>query len=362
MNQRLDEVEAVAKSLLGSKAINKEKRLTTKDEGNTNRTITALGFDISLRKRSLAPSWKTFMKALGYFFGFDLSRGRATVKEFQTMASFAQLFILVFPELKIIMGDLYDPLRGRRFPNGAVLVAIPESTATAIRIWRATLILYYTSKGFERPLESLRLSEVEWHLTFDGSLEGVGVQMGRGRIGESALEWSASIAAPFDILQHSEYQNTMELMAVAVGLLLAVRRGVRGACFALDGDSVTALSWATRGRYCVGASRATVVVVIETCRRYGLTIAKESHWRSSEDNGPCDTLSRCKKPVGGAGELGFELGDTFYTAPLRDGNQELLTLISLLDPRIGADTEAGIAALWRRVREWMDGWAGPQGR
>ena len=66
--------------------------------------------------------------------------------------------------------------------------------------------------------------------------------------------------------------------------------------------------------------------------------------------------------MGGARELGFELGDAFYTAPLRDGCQELLTLLSLLDPRVGVDTEVDITTLWRGVRRWMVGWAGSQGR
>jgi len=357
VDQHLDQVEEVSKGLLGSKAINKDKRQSTKDQGNTGRVLTALGWDISLKGQTIAPAQKTLLKAFGYFFSFDLSAGFATVKEFQTLASFAQLFSLVFPELRIVMGDLYEPLRGRVFAHGSIRVAIPASTATAIRIWRATLILYFAPRGFTRPLESLRVRPASWTLEFDGSLEGCGVRMGRLRDdGELALEWSASIAVPFDIRGRPEFQNTMELMSVAVGLLLAVRRGVRDSCFALDGDSVTALTWATEGKYRVGPSRATVVVIIEACRRYGLSIARESHWRNSEDNWRCDRLSRCRVPVGGSRELGFELGDTFYRAPLRDGIQELFPLLSLIDPRIGADTEADVAALWRRVREWMDGW------
>jgi len=177
----------------------------------------------------------------------------------------------------------------------------------------------------------------------------------RGAGGAWVLEWSASIPLPFNILRHSEYQNTTEIMAVMVGLIFLARHGVRDVTVSLEGDSVSALEWATQEKYRIGASRATVVVLIEVCRKFGFRISRRSKWICSADNWRCDALSRCGVTVDPA-TLGFELGSTFHRPPYRGIVQSLDTLLHWCDPRHPPASELDISRLWHSTRAWLEQW------
>jgi len=75
VDTHLDIVDDVARTLLGPGAISEDghKRVTSKDPGNEDRVITALGWDVSLLGW-VRPSRKNLLKALGYFFELDIQR------------------------------------------------------------------------------------------------------------------------------------------------------------------------------------------------------------------------------------------------------------------------------------------------
>ena len=131
VDTHLDIVDDVARTLLGPGAISEDghKRVTSKDPGNEDRMVTALGWDVS-KLGWVRPSRKNLLKALGYFFELDLTQP-VSVKDIQRVSSFAQRFGIIYPELKILNGDLYQMLEHRYFTKG-------EGRATSLgRVTRA---------------------------------------------------------------------------------------------------------------------------------------------------------------------------------------------------------------------------------
>ena len=109
-------VDDVSRALLGPSAISEDghKRKTTMDPGNEDRTMTALGWDVSLTRRSVRPARKTMLKKIAGFLGIDLSQP-VSVRDIQRLSSFAQHDGVIYPELKILNGDLYQMLEHRHY-------------------------------------------------------------------------------------------------------------------------------------------------------------------------------------------------------------------------------------------------------
>ncbi len=158
----IKKAKSVVLALLGPTAWAEDK--LERSDTNEQRSIVALGWLISLKRRSLTISEKSLKKALGYFFSTNLKK-KLSLKKLLRLASFAQRLTLVLPELKILLPDLYLPLIGMN--NMRAEVTLPEETVTAILFWRAALLLYYVENLFERPLESMRIRAPPtwWSLT-----------------------------------------------------------------------------------------------------------------------------------------------------------------------------------------------------
>jgi len=350
-------IEDTVAGLLGPAAISSEKRKSS--TFNQERTITALGWVISLSRATISPSLRTLTKGVGYFFAIDLSLGSISIKDLQRLAAFGYYFCRIFPELRFLLGDLYFPLRGVNYcQNRLIQISLNPSFNTAVLLWRAAFCLYLSERGFERPLEDFRPPIRAIGVEFDGSPFGAGIRI--FPIPFSSLTFpdisstplaSASLPYSFgDAICHTSiFQNTCELLSLTLGLLLVstLQDCSSPTLILLRGDSVTALEWASDSSFQIGASRATVMLLVEVCRRFKFILAKDYDLISSEDNWRSDSLSRLSYHSGGQS---FPLGDNSHFPTPDNGNSLFSTLITLCDPRSQLTTVEQITSQWNSIR------------
>jgi hypothetical protein len=124
-------------------------------------------------------------------------------------------------------------------------------------MWKAYLSLTVLNPLiFARKLESFRAKPLATlNIGFDGYIQGVGVgvrdvegiPLQDADAGEM-LGHAAVYPLPWQTTTDSSYQNTSELMAVVLGLLIAAYLGRTNFSFSATGDSTTTLSWLVKDR------------------------------------------------------------------------------------------------------------------
>ena len=114
-------------------------------------------------------------------------------------------------------------------------------------MWRAfTLLLIANPTRLSRSMESFRPQPAKFCTKYDASLTGLGV--GLYRTIESSLVAYTALDIPFNVTNESKRQNTMEFLAVILGLLLAWRSNVLHFHYQLHGDSISSLAWTKADR------------------------------------------------------------------------------------------------------------------
>jgi hypothetical protein len=99
----------------------------------------------------------------------------------------------------------------------------------------------------------------------------------------------------YEIGVDSSYQNTMEFIAIVLGVAVAVRAGYRNTSLIIKGDSMSALCWAEKGMLrSMFIRRAATLLVLLTVS-FGIEIVDSVHVAGIE-NVICDRLSRGGNP------------------------------------------------------------------
>jgi len=351
-------IESTVSGLLGPASISPEKR---KSSLNTERSMVAIGWKISLLDETVSPSARTLTKGVAIIYSIDLSK-KISIKDLQRLAAYCYYFCIIFPELRFLLGDLYFPLRGVNYSRNKYLqISLTPSFITAVLIWRAAITLYLSDRGFTRSLEDFRIPRRAIGLEFDGSAFGAGIRIFNLESPSSPLpdiasspRMSGSIAYSFGpaICHTSIYQNSCELLALTLGLLLITKLQdcSTPTLIHLRGDSNTALEWASDSNFQIGSSRATVMLLVEICRRYKFVFAKDYSQITSEVNWRCDTFSRLTYV---SGNNTFDLGESSLLPSDNSYNSELSALINACDPRLPLSSVDDIVSHWQLIRNLL---------
>jgi hypothetical protein len=126
-------------------------------------------------------------------------------------------------------------------------------------MWRAfVLLLIANPSRLSRPMESFRHQTAQYIIRYDASLTGLGV--GLYAVNGNNLITYAALQLPFSVDSDSSNQNTMEFIAVILGLLLAWRKQITTFHYDLHGDNMSSLAWARSDRVnSLLARRANIV-------------------------------------------------------------------------------------------------------
>jgi hypothetical protein len=114
-------------------------------------------------------------------------------------------------------------------------------------MWRAfVLLLIANPSRLSRSMESFRHQTAQYIIRYDASLTGLGV--GLYAVNGNNLLTYAALQLPFSVDSDSSNQNTMEFIAVILGLLLAWRKQISTFHYDLHGDNMSSLAWARSDR------------------------------------------------------------------------------------------------------------------
>jgi hypothetical protein len=142
-------------------------------------------------------------------------------------------------------------------------------------------------------MESFRQQPAQYIIKYDASLTGLGV--GLYEVHNSHLLIYSALQLPFDVDNDSSNQNTMEFVAVVLGLLLAWRLKLKNFHYDLHGDNMSSLAWAKADRVNSLLARKANIIFTTISMHLNATLSETEHVPGSM-NILFDGLSRNVSP------------------------------------------------------------------
>ena len=170
-----------------------------------------------------------------------------------------------------------------------------EECKEDIKMWKAFLcVLGPFEKRFSRSLLSFDVREPTIKIEYDASLTGMGIIISEIR---EEQEWRIishiGMDFPFkeQVMKDSSYQNSCEFIAVVSAICILALMGYKNFSYCLYGDSVSSLSWCTRGD--TSSTRARSAAIVFSLINIKIQAKLESTYHvKGKDNIITDKLSR----------------------------------------------------------------------
>jgi hypothetical protein len=305
------------------------------------RRIEWIGWLFDLDTRSVSVARHNFLKTLHGFMSThegERVRGAQMLK----LASWAARYSAVCRSLRPFTRDLFNEVKGLR--SKSVLINLSASAVRTIWLWRVSLILLELQpQEFSRPLLSLVWRPITYVIEYDASLTGIGLVLSKleaDGVTKSLLK-VVKVALPFHLGDDSGYQNSVEFIAVVLGVGCLGTEGVRGASIRVVGDNTSSLAWSVKSSFRDGPSRSAAMCLMSLGDSLGIEIVEGVHVPGLR-NVVCDGLSRDKMPA----EFGFADHDCidFGTSIV------LRTLLETCNPLNDTESEDGFTAVWTASR------------
>ena len=287
-------VDDVIKTLLGPEALAPHK-------DKEGRTLVILGWLFDLELRTVAISEENLLKALYSFMVLDVE-GRHTKLQLETAASLATRYSTLCRPMAQFSVELYRDIglfRGNQHSKRA----LTDGTKIEVALWKAYLSLTVLNPLiFARKLESFRpRPPASINIGFDGYIQGVGVglrdveglQLEEADMGQ-LLGYAGVCPIPWRLTNDSSYQNTSELLAVILGLLIAAYLGRVNFSFSATGDSMTTLSWLVKDRVASALGKRAGIAYTIIASTLG-AFNTGTVFKRGADNTLYDDLSRGKE-------------------------------------------------------------------
>jgi hypothetical protein len=217
-----------------------------------------------------------------------------------------------------------------------------DHVKVAVYMWRSMLCaLDLNELTFSRSLLSFRKRKPELVLQYDASLQGIGLILSDITTAETTvLLGIASWNFPFDLQGQSRYQNTVEFIAVLMGLMSFARLGYRSVGIRLVGDNTSSLKWSETERFKGKLSlRATIMYTI-TGIDFDIDVCETEHVPGVK-NVVCDQLSRGVAPT----QLGFENNGVILPQ-----DDYVDSCLCLCNPLLELSTHTEVCDLWKTTK------------
>ena len=194
-------------------------------------------------------------------------------------------------------------------------------------------------------------------LRFDASLSDVGIILGiaAGNEDDTCMQqeprWVGGVAVSLLELEFGEdssFQNSSEFIAATLSLFVLRGLGLTGRPVRLEGDSVSALTWAERGAARgERAHNASMVFALASIRWGSLVPFETFRFVPGVENSICDDLSR-----------GVTVDDLSVRG-LMDFGPVLLPALQkardFCDPKRDTTNDESFFEFWGELREFLDG-------
>lgn len=221
-----------------------------------DRCLEFLGWDFNLDTRTITLCARNMNKLVHALFSFH-STDNISISHIQRLASLISRTSILSKHMRPYTHTLHTITSGYNCPH--VKIKLSELAQTDIMMWRAfVLLLIANPSRLSRPMESFRHQTAQYIIRYDASLTGLGV--GLYAVNGNNLITYAALQLPFSVDSDSSNQNTMEFIAVILGLLLAWRKQITTFHYDLHGDNMSSLAWARSDRVnSLLARRANIV-------------------------------------------------------------------------------------------------------
>ena len=337
---------SVCTKLLGSGAV-------ADDKTEVSRRLDVIGYVIDLDTGRVLVSKKNFLTALNGFLNADTTE-RINLRTAQRLASWSTRYGKICRVMRPFCSALYRMTWGRTDPHA--LFHLSAEAVVAIQCWRAMLCLVrHRETEFTRSISSFAPETPTIVAEFDSSLSGAGL-IWYSRCGDAEVTVGVGAA---DLLflgfgEDSSFQNLSEFLGAILAILGQIALGFRGRSVALRGDSVTALTWAITERPRGERVTKAAMVFSLLCIAAGVDIKEVTHIPGTE-NKNCDRLSRRgRAPTMSIIEEAEAMGVRGVDLVEIDGDDDILSILKLCDPRSELHSEEEFIAFWSAVRHSID--------
>jgi hypothetical protein len=209
-----------------------------------DRCLEFLGWDFNLDTRTITLCARNMNKLVHALFTFHPS-DKISISHVQRLASLISRASILSRHMRPYTHTLHAITSGFTCPH--VRISLSELAQSDIMMWRAfVLLLIADPSKLSRPMESFRHKPAQYIIKYDASLTGLGV--GLYAVPDSQLLTYTALQLPFSVNNDSSNQNTMEFVAVILGLLLAWRLDIANFSYDLHGDNMSSLAWARSDR------------------------------------------------------------------------------------------------------------------
>ena len=261
------------------------------DKTESGRVIDGIGYNFDLDARAVGLSDSNYLKTVYGLFSINLDH--VSVLELQRVASWMSRYGNIVTWLKPFSKEVYRSFRGLSNPNciidlGHAKIRISE----IIELWIKHLTLVELDvHSFGRSFDSFTLYLPDLIVEFDASLEGFGIALLDVNTNKLCYGFSFFIKNLYNLNGQSKHQNSMEFIAVVVGLFWISLLNLGKKHFTIRGDSIVALCWARKEIFRSGFCANAVLCFSQLLHIHKYTIVDAVHIKGS-DNGLCDSFSR----------------------------------------------------------------------
>ena len=333
----------ICTSLLGSGAV-------ADDKTEKGVRLDIIGYTVDLGSKRVSIAKKNHLTALNGFIGTDVHK-RLNLRTAQRLASWGTRYGKICRVMRPFCGALNGLTWGRKDP--LALFSLTAQATVAIQCWRAMLCLVrYREAEFTRTIESFLPTTPILIAKFDASLSGAGLIW-------YAIEDGAEVARGFSAVDltfldfgiDSSFQNLSEFVGAILAVMGQIVLGRSTQSLALRGDSVTALTWSITERVRGSIVSNASIVWTLLCVAADINVQQIGH-RAGVDIKKCDQLSRrgdhsdmtIEDEARIMGMRGTDLVDV-------NGDESMMEVLRLCDPRRKLETEDEFVRFWSDVRK-----------
>ena len=213
-----------------------------------------IGWKVNLENQTVSIAGHNLYKTLYGFFKLEKKYEQISVHEVQRLASWASRYSLVCRYMKPFTHFLYQAIQGRIQQRS--LISIDGSLWMVIQLWQIFLTMSkLRPEKFAKTILSFKIPEQPslW-LSYDASLEGLGYIIRNCNPLISGNHFSGVVSAvsldtPYVLNKDSGFQNTMEFIAIFMGMYQIRRMGYVNTSVRLVGDNTSSLHWCDHERF-----------------------------------------------------------------------------------------------------------------
>jgi hypothetical protein len=272
------------------------------DKTERGLSLEFIGWQVCLSQRTVSVSPRNLLKATHAFFCFDLD-GRISGVHIERMSSLASRISVLCRYLRPFTRHL-ALAAAQASVSPAYLRRLSARARCEVALWRSFLILLRCgAPTATRPILSFRSVAPTFALRYDASLQAVAVGVYTVTAPSDTLLAFTVLPLPFAVSGDSSRQNTCEYLAVLLGLLLLAVLQRRNFSYALYGDSITSLVWASDDRVASEVAHRANLALVTLSVSLNAHVA-DTHHVPGVQNVVYDGLSRGRTPQ----EVGLDPG------------------------------------------------------